>query len=176
MNFWYEILNSIVKSEPLSTILASSLRIAGVDGRVPLHMACSSESIDSDTIQLLVNVCPEAVIQTDEDGYLPIHYLCQNSSLHETASVNILKIFIKINSHIGVDQFLHATSIEDIMDGGHLPIHLALLHDMPPEFCKALIDACPESVRITWGAGDLAIHTACESYLTEWKCDPILRR
>ena len=32
MNFWYEFLNSIVKSEPLSTILASSLRIAGVNG------------------------------------------------------------------------------------------------------------------------------------------------
>jgi ankyrin repeat protein len=170
MNSRYEILNSIVKSEPLSTILASSLRIAGVDGSVPLHMACSSESIDSDTFQLLVNLCPEAVIQTDEDGYLPIHRLCQNSSLHETASVNILKIFIKINSHIGVDQFLHATDID------YLPIHVALLNDMSPEFCKALIDACPESVRITCGAGDLAIHAACESYLTEWKCDPTLRR
>ena len=177
MNSRYEILNFIVKSVPFSTILASSLRIAGVDGSVPLHMACSSESIDSDTIQLLINVCPEAVIQTDVYGYLPIHYLCQNRSLHETALVNILKIFIKINSHIGVDQFLHAINVED-MDGGHLrhlPIHLALLHDMSPEFCKALIDACPESVRIT-DVGDLAIHTACESYLTEWKCDPTLRR
>jgi hypothetical protein len=84
--------------------------------------------------------------------------------------VNILKIFIKINSHIGVDQFLHATDID------YLPIHVALLNDMSPEFCKALIDACPESVRITCGAGDLAIHAACESYLTEWKCDPTLRR
>ena len=95
MYFRYEILNSIVKSEPLSTILASSLRIAGRGGSFLLQMACSSEIIDSDTIQLLVNLCPEAVIQTDEDGYLPIHRLCQNSSLHETASVNILKIFTK---------------------------------------------------------------------------------
>jgi hypothetical protein len=170
MNSRYEILNFIVKSEPLSTILASSLRIAGRGGSFLLQMACSSEIIDSDTIQLLVNLCPEAVIQTDEDGYQPIHRLCQNSSLHETALVNILKIFIKINSHIGVDQFLHATDID------YLPIHVALLNDMSPEFCKALIDACPESVRITCGAGDLAIHAACESYLTEWKCDPTLRR
>ena len=175
MNSRYEILNFIVKSEPLSTILASSLRIAGVDGSVPLHMACKNEHIESDTIQLLVNVCPEAVFQTDEYGYLPIHRLCQNSSLHETALVNILKIFIKINSHIGVNQFLYATNIED-MRGGHLPIHVALINDMSPKFCKVLIDACPESVRITCGAGDLAIHAACESYLTEWKRDPTLRR
>ena len=175
MNSRYEIVNFIVKSEPLSTILASSLRIAGRGGSFLLQMACSSEIIDSDTIQLLVNLCPEAVIQTDEDGYQPIHRLCQNFSLHETASVNILKIFIKINSHIGVDQFLHATNIED-MRGGHLPIHVALINDMSPKFCKVLIDACPESVRITCGAGDLAIHAACESYLTEWKRDPTLRR
>ena len=47
---------------------------------------------------------------------------------------------------------------------------------MSPEFCKALIDACPESVRITCGAGDSAIHAACRSYLSHWKSNPTLRR
>lgn len=136
------------------------------DGCVPLHMACKNRNIDSDIIQLLVDVWPKAVAHADDERYLPIHHLCRNDWLEETASVNILKIFVKINLHIGIDQFLHPAD-DDAVGSGSLPIHLALdiICGKSPEFCKVLIDACPESVRIQNSIGYLAIHKACTHYL-----------
>lgn len=140
------------------------------DGCVPLHMACKNRNIDSDIIQLLVDVWPKAAAHADDERYLPIHHLCRNDWLEETASVNILKIFVKINNHIGIsiDQFQHAAD-DGFVGSGSLPIHLALDDsDMSPEFCKVLIDACPESVRIQNSNGYLAIHMAFGQCLVHW--------
>jgi hypothetical protein len=57
---------------------------------------------------------------------------------------------------------------DEFKDSGLLPIHLALKTNMSPEFCKLLIDACPESVRIRTGLGKLAMHIACGYYLSDW--------
>jgi hypothetical protein len=102
----HEILKFIVESEPLSMILSSSLRMVDTDGMTPLHVACSVTNLDSDTIKLLVDVCPETVTQADDAGNLPIHYLCRNSCLQEITSMKVLKIFVNTNLQLGIDSYL----------------------------------------------------------------------
>ena len=48
----------------------------------------------------------------------------------------------------------------ELVGNGGLPIHYAVANCISTAFCKELIDACPESLRIV-GKGSLPIHLAC---------------
>ena len=78
--------------------------------------------------------------------------ICQftncNKNLEDTDSLDILNLLLERDLQ----------SVRETRENGHLPIHLAARNN-PPEFCKVLIDAYPDSVRIATGSG-LPIHIA----------------
>ena len=85
----------------------------------------------------------------DNNGRLPIHYLCNNRNLDDTASLDILQFVLDIDP----------TLSREVGDDGYVPIRIAIRFKSTA-FCKILIDAYPESLRIESHAM-LPIHLAC---------------
>lgn len=139
-----DILQYLIKENPYS------LRMICGYGEVLLHLACKNMNIASKTIRLLLNAWPEACIQRCDYGELPIHDLCSNKSVEDTAALDILNVLLKMNPQ----------SVAVTNNDGELPIHWAV-GSKSPKFCKVLIDAYPESVRIEGSGGMLLIHNAC---------------
>ena len=113
------------------------------------HRACENENVTLEIVQLLYNILPEALRLRDDNGDLPIHNLCHNKDLDDTASIDILRFMLSIDPTLPME----------VDDGGWLPIHVAMYKSTA--FCKILIDAYPESSRIESGDGWLPIHVAC---------------
>jgi len=113
------------------------------------HEACRNQKVTLEIVQLLYNIFPEALRLRNNYGYLPIHRLCFNTDLDDTTSIKILRFMLEIDP----------TLVREEMGDGSLPIHYAVRHKSTA-FCKILIDAYPESLRIESG-GELPIHSAC---------------
>ena len=116
-----------------------------------LHEACYNynKKVTLEIVQLLYNTFPEALRLRDGDGWLPIHHLCDNCDLDETNSLDILRFMLNIDP----------TLPREVNGYGKLPIYYAVKYKSTA-FCKELIDAYPESLRVV--AGDwLPIHIAC---------------
>ena len=69
---------------------------------------------------------------------MSFHTLCCNGDLDETNSLNILRFMLNIDPIL-------PTEVD--VDNGYLPIHYATQYKSTA-FCKELIDAYPESLRI----------------------------
>ena len=118
------------------------------------HLACRNENVTLEIVQLLHNTWPGALRLRDDAGWNPIHWLCCNEDLDETVAADILLFMVEIDPTL---------SRELVGDGGYLPVHLAVQYKSTIKiFCKILIDAYPESLRIESGDGLLPIHQACE--------------
>ena len=115
-----------------------------------LHEACYNEKVTLEIVQLLYNTFPEAFRLRDDDGYLPIHHLCDSKDIDETAPIDILRLMLSIDP----------TLPREIDVDGSLPLHAAVQLYKSTAFCEILIDAYPESLRIELN-GWLPIHVAC---------------
>ena len=114
------------------------------------HRACGNKKVTLKIVQLLYNSLPGALRLRDDDGDLPIHTLCLNKDLDDTNSLDILRFMLNIDP----------TLPREVGDtDGYLPIHNAVMYKSTT-FCKELINACPESLRIELHDG-LPIHIAC---------------
>ena len=115
------------------------------------HRACMNNKVTLEIVQLLYNTLPGALRLRDNFGCLPIHHLCYNKDLDDNNSLDILRFMIDIDSTLPRET-----------DGyGWLPIHDAV-KVKSTAFCKELIDAYPESLRIVESDdGRLPIHLAC---------------
>ena len=115
------------------------------------HEACKNENLTLEIVQLLYNIFPGALRLRDGIGCLPIHWLCVNKYLDDTASLDILWFMLSIDPNF---------PREVAGCNGRLPIHYAVANKSTA-FCKILIDAYPESLRIESDDGWLPIHYAC---------------
>ena len=115
-----------------------------------IYQACANEMVTLAIVQLLYNTLPGALRLRNEYNRLPIHYLCGNYDLDDTASIDILQFMLNINH----------TLPREVDNFGYLPIHSAVKYKSTA-FCKILIDAHPESLRIESGDGRLPIHDTC---------------
>ena len=113
------------------------------------HEACRNNKVTLKIVQLLYNTLPGALRLRDNNGRLPIHYLCNNRNLDDTASLDILQFVLDIDP----------TLSREVGDDGYVPIRIAIRFKSTA-FCKILIDAYPESLRIESHAM-LPIHLAC---------------
>ena len=113
------------------------------------HHACGNENVTLKIIQLLYNTFPGALLLRDDDGWLPIHRLCSNKDLDDANSLEILRFMLSIDPTLP-----RKTDGDD-----YLPIHHAVCYKSAA-FCKELIDAYPESLRMELDDG-LPIHRAC---------------
>ena len=100
--------------------------------------------------QLLYNAWPEALRLRNKYDHLPIHRLCRNKVLGETASINILRLMLEIDPSLP----------REVDRDDYHPVHYAVTRKST-SFCNILIDACPESLRIESVDGWLSIHEAC---------------
>ena len=153
-----DILEYILECEP------SSIRLAINDDenqRTPLNIVCSNTNTSVEVVKLLVNAWPEGTHHRDScgelfgrgGGYLPIHNLCNNYNLDAATSRDILKVLIDADN---------TSPMERDTDGKYLPIHYAVGYgNKSIEFCKLLVEAYPDSLRIESGDGMLPLHEAC---------------
>ena len=114
-----------------------------------LSCLCGNENVTLAIVQLLYNTLPGALRLSDNYGDLPIHNLCDNKDLDETASIDILQFMLSIDP----------TLPREVVDDGCLPIHVAAEYKSTT-FCKILIDTYPESLRVASSDGRLPIHEA----------------
>ena len=94
------------------------------------HRACYNEKVTLGIVQLIYNTFPEALRLRDDDGWLPIHHLCCNKDLDDTASLDILRFMLEIDPNL---------PRELVGNDGWLPIHVATQYKSTA-FCRELID------------------------------------
>ena len=140
-----EILVYLLESEP------NSIRLRDSSNQTLLHIACDNASVDKAIFQLIYSSWPEALHLRDEYGDLSIHHMCENRNMDDNASLDILRFMLNIDPTL---------SSEIDGDNEYLPLHYAVDHKSTT-FCKELIDAYPQSLRIESGRGMLPIHVAC---------------
>jgi len=145
-------LTYLLETEPLLIRTISRM------DRSPLMTACNNKNITLEVFELLYHQWPEAIRLVVSEDYqnLPIHELCSNDRMNDTASVDILRFMISIDP----------TLVRERCGFGYLPIHSAA-RGKSIGFCKTLIDIHPESLRegsmTTWGGNsqNLPIHVCC---------------
>ena len=146
----FDVVKYLAESSP------SSLMLQDQHDRTPLHLACRNTNITARTVQILLQDCPEAVYQRNNCDELPIYNLCaeekNKTQMDDEVAKDVLNLFLEAQPDL-------VTHIEDEL--GYLPIHSAATNKSQA-FCKILVDAYPESVRIGDGDGSLPIiHKAC---------------
>jgi len=134
----------------LVEINPDSLKANDKYDRTPLSVACLNRNITTRTVKLLLEACPESIHQRSSSNALPIHKLCEVKDMDDAVAFDILKLLLETHpdlvSQIGNFQ-------------GYLPLHLAATNKAPA-FCKVLVDAYPESVKVDCD-GRLPFHCAC---------------
>ena len=118
--------------------------------RTLLHYACDNKNATLGIIQLLIDAAPDSVRSMTNYGNMPLHHLCCNSKLDETAAIEILKLLI--------EKCPEAVRHEN--NGGALPIHFASMR-RSYEFCRVLIETYPGSEHIANNDDALPLHLAC---------------
>eukprot|EP00985_Skeletonema_marinoi_P023133 scaffold15141_cov81-Skeletonema_marinoi.AAC.8 len=98
-----------------------------------------------------ISVAPDSVRQINNVGAMPLHYLCRNEELDESAALEILKLLIE----------KHPEAVRHADNNGALPIHAAAAGGRTPEFCRALIEAYPGSERMSDANDVMLLHMAC---------------
>ena len=90
------------------------------------HKACWNKNATLKIVQLLHNTLPGALQLRDNHGRLPIHRLCYNKDLDETASIDILQFMLEIDPTLLREQVGY---------DNYLPIHHAVRYTST-RFCK----------------------------------------
>lgn len=144
-----DILEYLVNADP-----SSLLKTNNFFSRKPLNIACENEAVNLDIVELIFNSIPEGADLIDGHNKHPIHNLCNNRKLDEDVSLEILRFMLDIDP-----------TLPQVMDAIKLPIHYAVAAKSTA-FCKVLIDAYPESVRVKThiATNGLPIHEACGEY------------
>eukprot|EP00574_Skeletonema_japonicum_P004510 CAMPEP_0201718608 /NCGR_PEP_ID=MMETSP0593-20130828/4083_1 /ASSEMBLY_ACC=CAM_ASM_000672 /TAXON_ID=267983 /ORGANISM="Skeletonema japonicum, Strain CCMP2506" /LENGTH=789 /DNA_ID=CAMNT_0048208949 /DNA_START=76 /DNA_END=2445 /DNA_ORIENTATION=+ len=127
--------------------------IEAVDGygETLLHIACG-KNVVVEVVERLFNAWPEAMhMRSTGLGSLPISILCENGHMDETNSLSILRFMLDV----GPDLPMYSSDT-------YLPIHHAVAAKST-NFCKELINACPESLCADLNSSYLPIHEACEN-------------
>jgi len=123
------------------------------DRQTPLHMVCRRSTTTASLAQILVDGCQDTARESDCNGSLPIHQLCENEVLEQGVKLDILRILI--NVYVYPESLHTSRNISQI-----LPIHIACRYQ-DPDFCKVLVDEYPGSLRLEDRNGYLPFHTAC---------------
>lgn len=130
-----------------------------VNGRIPLHLACSYKVINVDEIKHLLNEAPVCTFYQDILGKTPLHLLLERRQ-YSNDLVNLVKTFLEHG----------ATSILWISDKqGKLPIHTVCSKAQPSrihsedlelfqEIIRLLIEKAPDTIIIQDKMGHLPIH------------------
>jgi ankyrin repeat protein len=127
--------------ERLLQLAPDTVKVKGIWGKLPLHMACDYWRLSSDScdvISMLLQAYPEAARVQDEDGRLPLHCVCESASFPE-----LIKML--------VEAYPGGPRVRNI--SGRSPLHLACgacTGDKESlQILHLLLEACPESINMT---------------------------
>ena len=131
--------------------LPAGVRSCGIEGRLPIHVACR-QNAPLFWIQWLADQdLPTLRIQDRPHGSLPIHDACS----HGAAPLNVMQFLVNRG---GVDTLRVRDS------GGNMPLHLLSASGNPAfESIKYLITSCGLAVQARTSSGDFPIFLACAS-------------
>jgi len=157
INKMQDILEYLVNAEPSSLLETDQ-------GRLPLNIACGNKAVNLAIMEFLFNSIPEGSDLIDGHNKHPIHDLCGNKMLDDDVSLEILRFMLDIDP-----------TLPQMRDTIKIPIHYAVGHgNKSLEFCKVLIDAYPESLKIeALFNGSLPIHEACGHGDGFWRVDTV---
>lgn len=132
------------------------------DGSYLLHHACSV-NVDLDTIQLLIELNPDALHIDDRFGMLPLHKALE----WEDARIEIVELLL---SH-------YPDAIRSGVEDDLLPLHVALEKHVSDEIVLTLIDRFPGGANIAAGFyRTIALHLACDSHFGSPPSQVVLQR
>ena len=127
---------------------------------LPLHQYLLRPNIDIDTVKLIVEEYPQALMvvdDTDSDsptGNLPIHTLLWNEDIASNLLHDVLQYLI--------DTEPSAVRVENV--DGLTPLHVACSNrNVTPGIIHLLLDSWPGVVNHQDNHGKLPIHTLCEN-------------
>ena len=161
----------------LVSLYPESLVMVNCKNETPLFLACDSKTARKEVIMFLLDKCRFAVNKVNVSGLLPLHVAISYRLSFEVIMSLFLEYrdaaFIKGNGYLPLHTavfanlpamqvlFIVAANAEAIRQKdkkGMLPIH----HVYSLDVAEILIDAFPESLRVTSDDGRLAIHYACK--------------
>ena len=122
-------------------------------GNTPLHYMFCNKNVTLGMVQLLIDAYPKSPRRANNNGFMPLHFLCINKNLDEDVRLEILKLLLE----------KYPESVRHATDDGSLPLRFAAANQSP-EFCRILIEAYPGSERMNVGNhGLLSFHSACRN-------------
>ena len=162
-----------------------AIRMSGSEGKLPVHELCRTEFEDAssalDILRFMLDIDQTVVRERNEEGELPIHSaVVYESTAFCRVLIDAYPQSLRVRSNNGklpihetcqlgrvdtVDTILYMLDIDQTVliernEEGELPIHHEDAYKSTA-FCKILIDAYPESLRVRTNNGELPIHKAC---------------
>ena len=120
----------------------------------PLHTVCYNKNATLGMVQLLIDACPESLRRANNDGWTPLHILCNNKVIVDSTAEDILCLLLE----------RYPEAVRRAQTNGALPIHIAAGQGSKSfEFCRMLIEAYPGSERIETSGGQIPLYFACRS-------------
>ena len=128
-NGHFEIVNLLLEAFPIL------VKTPQVEGLLPLHLSVYGSDPCLNTLQLLLNIYPEAVLIKSNDGKTPLHVCVDGKS---RPCIEAIQLLLKY----GNDAASITTKI------GKLPIHLVADHDSPCLVSlKLILEAYPDGAK-----------------------------
>jgi len=145
-----QVIQLLVRAHPDSVIQVDS------NGQTPLHWAVwYTHRDDVPSIQYLVESCPQAVRQADQEfGKNPLHYACQWNLLNQHG-LTIIRLL--------AEACPEAAGMLD--HESKTPLHRICVRSYSDslQIIRVLVQACPECVQVADHAGHLPLHIFCEN-------------
>jgi ankyrin repeat protein len=169
-------------------------------GDLPLHVvvrSCATGNVSNksriallELIQVLIDVYPQAVLEPNNDGYLPLHVACRE----DTPDSDIIDMLLsaiphslggldcgtrktcRLPLHEACSRNTQVTSIERMVArypdaaefagaDGNMPLHSACAQTSLNQQCSCidvLIAACPQALQVEDAKGNFPLHLACK--------------
>ena len=114
-----------------------------------LRKAATSMEAPIVVVRFLLERCPQALEQKDDDGYLPVHIAAGRSA------TDVLRLFVD-----ACPEALMGANCN-----GSLPMHVAAQRDAPMELelIRLLLERCPAALEVKDNREELPLHVASGS-------------
>mmetsp|Transcript_12996 Transcript_12996/g.20168 ORF Transcript_12996/g.20168 Transcript_12996/m.20168 type:complete len:803 (+) Transcript_12996:151-2559(+) len=149
---WEEESEGIYQAYPAAT----STR-AGPSASLPLHIACAAPDSRHDMLQKLVEFHPRATMQTDRNGKLPLHLLCESGKPWDQGVEKIYEAY-----KAGIKE-------PEQNERGWVALQIAAASPMgSSSFISRLTELHPKAAARKDADGRYSLHLACEAG-KEWE-------
>jgi ankyrin repeat protein len=124
---------------------------------LPLHLACDSDNINLDAVEVLFNSYPEAIYSTDRDGRIPLDI----ARGQDSGNTQVLQYLERQGAYAEQARNPIVMNTPLYNRGNWLPLHQALRENASIGAIKLLVKGNPNAlmVAVQWGAYPL--HIAC---------------